>query len=493
MIAALLWKEYREQRLIWLVFVVLTAAALACTPIFDAEVRNYACLTIVLVAAATQAVVCGAMLLAGEREEKTEAFLDLLAVRRGGLWWGKLLAGFLLALGWCGLFMLALLLFSDLPPWQVATVPLAACYGLAWGLWGGTRSRTVLGGILSGVFTGLLVAPVVVFVVLIPFRLAELDRNLLDGVLLPAMLSFFYLVLPSVWAYWRYTLPDRLRWLDHARADKADRDTPSVWWTCLQLAWHLQARHYLVVLVLAIALALGTLLLPLPLPLLLWPIGSALLGVLLGITLFAEEQAGPHRFLADQRLPLGTLWSTRVGLAGGGLTFLIVSQATTLLYVWLTQRASVDLKPPFVAIGLPLLCITIPVASWLLLWPVTGFAVAALVGLLFRKVLVAMVVAAGLTALLVSGWLPSLLVGGLLWWQPLMVPLLLLVTTRLLMPRWATGRSMVLPLLACGSLALLLTAAGLAYRVYSVPLVRLPERLQPFLAELPPVTEGSEQ
>jgi hypothetical protein len=114
-------------------------------------------------------------------------------------------------------------------------------------------------------------------------------------------------------------------------------------------------------------------------------------------------------------------------------------------------------------------------------------------GLLFRKAIVAVVVAGGLTALLLGIWLPSLIVGGLQWWQPLLVPMLLLGTSRLLMPSWAAGRRVAIPMLAWGVLALLLTAAALMYRVVSVPAVPVPDRLEAFLAELPRPTEGSER
>jgi len=483
MIRALLWKEYREQRFVWLVFVLLSAVLLPFCFLWQDEERGYVCLTIVMVAAATQAVVSGAMLTAGEREEKTEAFLDLLPVRRGPLWWGKLLAGLVLSLSLCLLGMLTLLLLTPLPRWYVGMIPLVAGFGLVWGLWGGSRCRTVLGGVLTGVFVGLLIMPVVAFLVLVPFRLMEVPREWLDGVLMPLTLAFFYLVVPVVWAYRRYTVLDR--WRQTAAGGEVEPSS-SAWWTCLRLALQLQARPYLVFLGLSLLLVLFT-----PVSPLLWPSGAAVLAVLVGVLLFAEEQTGPHRFLADQRLPLGIFWSTRVSLAGGLVAFVILCQAIFLLGVAIAYRPTMD-EPPYASIGLPLLSITIPLASWLLLWPTTGFAVGTLVGLLLRKVIVAWVVALGLTAVLLSVWLPSLLIGGLAWWQPLLVPLLLLVTARLLLHRWANQRGVALPVLTCTTLALLLTVAGLAYRVYSVPAVPFPQSVEAFLAELPQPTEGSQ-
>src|SRR5262245_30248305 len=98
----LLWKEYREHRVVWLALAAVSAAALLGLPALlapeglatNANVRD----TLRLLTPAlawTYGLVCGAMLLAGERENGTLDFLDALPGRRLGLWRVKCLAGVL--------------------------------------------------------------------------------------------------------------------------------------------------------------------------------------------------------------------------------------------------------------------------------------------------------------------------------------------------------------------------------------------------------------
>ena len=72
-------------------------------------------------------------------------------------------------------------------------------------------------------------------------------------------------------------------------------------------------------------------------------------------------------------------------------------------------------------------------------------------------------------------WLPSLLVGGLCVWQYLGVPIILVLTVRLLLRPWAVGRlgsaAAVARMLGGVTLAGLWLAAAISYRVLEVPLV----------------------
>src|SRR5262249_37447076 len=97
---ALLWKEYREHRSVWLAVAVLTALAtlglrLALAPNglqAEPQVRDAAGVT-VRVLAWTYGMVCGAMMLAGECEARTQAFLDALPAYRMSLWRRKCAIG----------------------------------------------------------------------------------------------------------------------------------------------------------------------------------------------------------------------------------------------------------------------------------------------------------------------------------------------------------------------------------------------------------------
>ena len=99
MIATLAWKEYREHRAVWLSMAGVTALALASVQQLesaDAGHRIGATPVLVLVALVftwTYGMVCGAMLLAGEREAGTLPLLDMLEGRRARVWTTKVVVG----------------------------------------------------------------------------------------------------------------------------------------------------------------------------------------------------------------------------------------------------------------------------------------------------------------------------------------------------------------------------------------------------------------
>ena len=77
MIRTLAWKEYREHRSIWFTMVLLTgviALAIAQFPSLE-DPTDVRLGLAVLGLAAVYGVVCGAMMLAGERENGTRALL----------------------------------------------------------------------------------------------------------------------------------------------------------------------------------------------------------------------------------------------------------------------------------------------------------------------------------------------------------------------------------------------------------------------------------
>src|SRR5438309_1129053 len=105
MIPALAWKEYREQRGLWLAIgilawlLALNIALLARGGLEAAPNDVFVRQTIVgllFSLMVTQGVVCGAHLLAGERDAGTLAFLDTLSSQRFFLWTTKLIVGSLL-------------------------------------------------------------------------------------------------------------------------------------------------------------------------------------------------------------------------------------------------------------------------------------------------------------------------------------------------------------------------------------------------------------
>src|SRR5262249_18301935 len=101
MTRALFWKEFRQQRNVWLA-IFLLAALVACTPLvaalLKAEAHNVqrligAGFPAALILCPTYGLCCATLLLAGEREEETLTFLDTLPGGRRQLWVIKFWAG----------------------------------------------------------------------------------------------------------------------------------------------------------------------------------------------------------------------------------------------------------------------------------------------------------------------------------------------------------------------------------------------------------------
>ena len=231
---------------------------------------------------------------------------------------------------------------------------------------------------------------------------------------------------------------------------------------------------------------------------LLWPIATLLIGVLCGATAFADEQDGPFRFLGDQRFPLGRLWLVKVGvrfaLAVTAALIVLAPSFFVALGNALARNQTNDGTPHFVAAfafylfhsSLILVC---PWVVFLTVWLISGFAAGCLCGLLLRNGLAAGVFALFLSALLTAVWVPSMLGGGLHAWQALGPPVVLLLSTRLLLRPWAAGRiaswTTAVRLTPFVVLALLWVAGGLWYRVLEIPYVPDTGALDAFRASLP--------
>jgi hypothetical protein len=176
-IYTLTWKEYREHRSVWFTMVVLTGllafAIIQLSAPADLYVAGRVALAVLGLAGA-YGVVCGAMMLAGEREAGTLVFLDIFLGRRGLLWLWKALIGVLLAAAEALAVALVLHLLKEEPPgWLGALVgrggigalgfhpasqfkpttalwfvvlPVVTLEAYAWGLLGSALTRRVLTG-----------------------------------------------------------------------------------------------------------------------------------------------------------------------------------------------------------------------------------------------------------------------------------------------------------------------------------------------------------
>src|SRR5665213_1000773 len=152
MMPAILWKEYREHRMVWGALALLGALIVLSPSVLletawmtgwvrtfpqTRETQNERFFSVVLVG--LYALICGAMLLAGERENRTLPYLDGLPGWRRWLWLGKLFSGVVLVLGLVFFLMglcAALLLFAT---WKEAALTLGGMMlvgliELSWGM-----------------------------------------------------------------------------------------------------------------------------------------------------------------------------------------------------------------------------------------------------------------------------------------------------------------------------------------------------------------------
>ena len=218
----------------------------------------------------------------------------------------------------------------------------------------------------------------------------------------------------------------------------------------------------------------ATMLAPDVVPIFVWTGATLAFGVLAGVTTLGEEQTrGVARFWAERRLPLGRLWLTKVA-------FHLAIAAAAALIAFLPlyfAMPSLLFRSRLVAVTDPGLRSELPRLFWLGL--VYGFTVGHLMGMLFRKTIVAGLAAAVTAAAFVAFILPGVIGGGAAAWQVWGPAILLLLTARLILYPWATERVTARgPVIrAVGGIAACLgrRSAGIVYRVYEVP--ETPDRL----------------
>lgn len=524
MIRAMLWKEYREHRAIWLTLAFVGGAGLfglsqlmAPGGLLSTSSARESLQSVAILFAWTYGLVCGAMLLASEHESGTLTFLDILPARRLQLWLVKclfgllllvtqiaVLAGLVVGLGvteTMGQFSATLLVMS-----------ISGLIALSWSLLFSAVGDNVL-NVIGLSFVGQIAGG---FVVLFLAFSAGIGLKMIWGgqpnfydafQIFVACLGFLAMIAgPILGSAHLFTRLDRQR----ARAAKklprplAEMSEWSSWGRLIWLSYA-QLRRLLVILTFS-SLILGLLLLALgPAA---WPLLTLLLGILCGVTVWSDEQmSAAFRFLGDQRFPLGRVWIVKVGMR-----FALAAFAAFLLLLPSLIRAGVHqaeahahggrvmlVAPNYVPFAADLFHSNlvgpvVPIRTHLLIWLLYGFSAGHLCGLLFRKSLVAAVVALGTSGMLLCLWVPSLVGIGLHFWQVAGVPLILLVAGWLLMPAWAADR-----LLARGTFvrlgsallaAVLWTAGGLWYRIAEIP--DLPDGLNmpAFVASVPSMDQS---
>jgi hypothetical protein len=496
MILTLAWKEYREQRAVWVTMVVVGALLLTVLPAVTEPGERMLYVIALLAVAATAGLVSGAMLLAGEAESGTLTYLDTQPALRPPIWRAKVVAGALLCLPQ-GLALAGVAVSLRVLPAAVpaeawfAVVPAVTLEGFAWGLFGSALCRNVL----SAVGVGLL-----------PLALNWLLGPPSWPLTAPTVVTRAFLVVAALClsavifcgADLQRRSSPRVRTRPVRRPRPAGPAVSSSWRALLWLSARQGRRQVLVLCGLAVLVGLF-------LPGGGWPLwlGATLfVGVLCGTGTFAAEQdTGAHRFLASQRLPLGRLWGIRLGFwAAAALVITLLMVLGLVLGGTSAEMNQVGgpargqgrawVHPFFAPEWVPTGLWYFPAAGL-----VSGFAIAQLFTLLWRKGIVTVVLSVLVSAGVLTVWLPSLVSGGLPAWQFLLVPLLLLIAGRLLVRDWLcerlfTARSPLILALA-GVLAALATAAALAFRAVEVPDAGLPFDVKEFEAGLPPPEQNA--
>lgn len=437
MTIALGWKEWRDHRAIWFTLALAIIGGLA---LFVALVdppghvrpnsdKAVLALGLAYILGVTYGLVCGAMMLAGEVEAGTQAYLDMHAGSRAEIWRGKFTAGVLLTVAQ-GLVALATLTVifepatSDPGHFLIMNVglTLAALEAFCWGMFFSARQQTVLAAAA---------ATAVALILVWLFSLMLLTQQSAIGLFLRLPLALVVLYASRR----RYCQDDRQRVSEEGSAISPQR-------VLLWLAWQ-QGKGTIAWVVLC-SLLVGTAMgyhVPG------WPLLLLALSVLCGVQVFADEQTSQsQRFLATQRLPAERVWLIKTGFWGGitaltsGLPYLItvlidsfqvVPSTTSRSTAWfggspdLLARLGDDALRELVGPGL-----------FAVLIPLYGFSVAQYFGLYVRKPIGSIVVSYLVAAAGLAFWLPSLVCGGVGVWQVLIPPTLLFTGTRLAVWPW---------------------------------------------------------
>jgi hypothetical protein len=486
-ITTLIWKEYREHRSTWLAMAVLSVLILGgvaqlsgvTRPDGVNEGREVPVMIGAVVLAVAYGLICGGMMLAGEEEGRTAAFLDGLPVLRFNVWLTKVMVGGFLALIQ-GLLLAGVIVGLGVQPAKDVdmahwfwVLPVAALEAFSWGLFGSALSRSVLGAIALGV------PPFIA-----TWMVGAGAAGGRDPLALLAGLAFAVGGLSLSAAF--YTRSDWERSPAERRNRIPAKDTTTVTPTWQVLLW-LAARQSpgSVVVMAILVFVAGLWLSGLGLPF--WPLTTLFAGVLCGTAVFRGEQADEsYRFLGDQRFPVGRVWVWKNAywlLIAAGLT--VLASLVGLLHgtpidrlgprsMWEVESLWRNWESPLVLVGL---------------WLLHGFAIGQLCTLFWRKSVVALTMALALSAAASAVWLPSVLSGGLHLWQAFALPVLLLATSLLLQRAWVSDRlfsgKALAGLALAGLLAVGSVGGGLEYRVAEVPVVGQPFDVAEFMAGLP--------
>lgn len=509
MIRSIFWKEFREQRLIAGLLPIFAALIVVVSPLFAQSLQMQSSdltafnQTVLIIFAVGCGLVTGAQHWAAEKEAGTLTLLDLQPRFRSSLWCAK--TAYCMVQWLLQIIMITLtgVLVSAIPQicqpesWQ----PMVTIYGmsflaLCWSLMASARTRTPLAaigwGLLAVILSPLSIVTLMSLDELI-FRwslgsyiyftkwqlLVDQIRFLIEGILS----SIVFAIVPLVISY---------RWvthLDRTRSGAVETDQTfkrfQSFRTGLQLAWR-DSQNLLIPF--GICMIINTALIHVE-PNLLWLFTGLLMGVFAGTSATDQEQnQGVFKLWADQRLPIGVLWSAKVFsrlalLLAGCLIALVLKAIAIYLYgPMMTSRVlPIELQMAgFIAM-------VTPVLTLLAIGPITGFGFGLVFGLVTRKKIIAWSGAVLTSIMILVCWLPMIGSGGLRVWQWAAIPLVFGLAAQLLVWPWVTAQLNLKLIVAGLCLPLVFTACywGFVerYRVSSVPAVPPLFDTQAFLNE----------
>ena len=479
----LLWKEYRQQRAIWLAIALLGILLILILGLAlgqgsgldvfrDGSIRP-TLVTIILALGVTYGMVSGTMLLAGEKEDRTLDFLDGLSGERGAVWHNKAVAGALFTLAQA-MVMALLLMALGLGSWRTGLIVLYWCLdALAWGLLGGSLCKKVLTAVLAGV--AFMAASWLLALIANNNTELYLGKALLAGAGVFYSRRIFCRDDPT-----RQAMPDKSRFTHLLPASWR----VLLWLTVRQGRWVLAGGlGFAVILGGALNFA----------PLILWPIGTLLLGLACGLAAFCPDQNDGERFLGAQRFSPGRIWTAKILF--WAMATIVLTALTWEMAIFAKDRLFSDVFIRnsndwfHVWPGRDNVAQTISPAVFLGLWPLYGFCLGQYFALVVPRPVLALILAVFITPLMVGLWVPSLVFGGVPVWQLLMIPILLLLTTRLAIWPWFSGRlftGRLLAGIASAAASMVLIMAGfLWYRAVEVPDVGEPFDMKAYFANLP--------
>jgi ABC-type transport system involved in multi-copper enzyme maturation permease subunit len=484
MIATLLWKEYREQRLAAIALAVFAVALLISVQTFgepsnDAEFPAFASLAVCL--AWMAGLVAGSQTFAGEVENRTLLWLDAQPVLRRQVGRTKImfatiftltLAALLLGLGIATRWIHEKYIVDTALYMLAAGLSGLGCAVLASAFAGSALNAIGLAFVFEALSIALWIALAQVF------ELFPQPRLLQSSEFGSAVVC---VLLPFLIAQRRFTRLDRQR--TPRRSARGTLDGHS-WRALIWLAWR-QTRT--VCWFIAIAGLMVAILLPVGRTLPIWPAVGLSLGIIAGIGVFAADRpSDAYRFLGDRRLPYGRVWLVKSGmrlvlaLLPAMLQLIGALIFTRIKLLDLSASRAHDVIDQFWSAITP---------EYLLLGPLYGFALGQFLGMICRKEIVAFILAIMISTLVLAAWWPSTVVGGVHLWQWIVPPLVLLGATWFLMRRWMASRlsewQIALSTAGVALIAFMLLVAGVAYRVVEPPVRTAPFDVAAFEASLP--------